>query len=60
MKAAFIGLGNMGTAMARCILRASHDLTVWNRTSAKMQTLIDEGAKGARTAREAWLRPISS
>ena len=39
--------------MARCILRANHDLTVWNRTAAKMQTLIDEGAKGARTAREA-------
>ena len=53
MKAAFIGLGNMGAAMARCILRANHDLTVWNRTAAKMQTLIDEGAKGALTAREA-------
>ena len=47
MKAAFIDLGNMGAAMARCILRANHDLTVWNRTAAKMQTLIDEGAKGA-------------
>ena len=53
MKAAFIGLGNMGAAMARCILRANHDLMVWNRTAAKMQALIDEGAKGGRTAREA-------
>ncbi|MFZ2082085.1 MAG: NAD(P)-binding domain-containing protein [Xanthobacteraceae bacterium] len=32
MKAAFIGLGNMGAAMARCILRANHDLTVWSRS----------------------------
>lgn len=53
MKVAFIGLGNMGSGIAQCILRAGYDLTVWNRTASKMQPLIDQGAKGAKTAREA-------
>jgi len=39
MKIAFIGLGNMGTPMARNLLRAGHELTVWNRTLAKAEAL---------------------
>ncbi|HVP55719.1 MAG TPA: NAD(P)-dependent oxidoreductase [Candidatus Eisenbacteria bacterium] len=35
MKIAFLGLGNMGTPMARNLLRAGHDVTVWNRTLSK-------------------------
>ncbi len=53
MKVAFIGLGNMGSGIANCILKGGFDLTVWNRTAAKMQPLIDAGAKGAATAKEA-------
>ncbi|MCC6776100.1 MAG: NAD(P)-dependent oxidoreductase [Hyphomicrobiales bacterium] len=53
MKIAFIGLGNMGSSIARCILRAGHDLTVWNRTASKMQPLIAEGAKGATKLKDA-------
>lgn len=53
MKVAFIGLGNMGSGIAGCILKAGFDLTVWNRTASKMQPLIDQGAKGAKTAKEA-------
>jgi 3-hydroxyisobutyrate dehydrogenase-like beta-hydroxyacid dehydrogenase len=49
----FIGLGRMGAAMARNILKAGFDLTVYNRTAAKMRPLIDEGARGAGSAREA-------
>ena len=30
MKIAFIGLGNMGTGIAQCILKSGHDLIVWN------------------------------
>ena len=34
MRLGFIGLGTMGAAIARNLLRAGHDLTVWNRTAA--------------------------
>jgi 3-hydroxyisobutyrate dehydrogenase-like beta-hydroxyacid dehydrogenase len=53
MKIAFIGLGNMGTGIAQCILKSGHDLNVWNRTVTKMDTLVALGARAATTAREA-------
>jgi 3-hydroxyisobutyrate dehydrogenase-like beta-hydroxyacid dehydrogenase len=49
----FIGLGRMGAAMARNILKAGFELTVYNRTAAKMRPLIDAGAAGAGSPREA-------
>ncbi len=42
-----IGLGLMGAALARAIQRAGHDLSVWNRSPAKMQRFIDDGVAGA-------------
>lgn len=42
-----VGLGLMGAALARAIQRAGHDLTVWNRSPAKMQPFIDDGVAGA-------------
>ncbi|MFD4738425.1 NAD(P)-dependent oxidoreductase [Streptomyces virginiae] len=42
-----IGLGDMGTAMARTWLAAGHPLTVWNRTPAKAEALAAEGASVA-------------
>ena len=53
MNVAFIGLGNMGSNIAHCILKAGFDLTVWNRTVSKMQPLVDQGAKRATSAKEA-------
>ena len=53
MKIAFIGLGNMGTPMARHLLRAGHDVTVWNRTAAKAEQLKADGAKVAYSIAEA-------
>jgi len=53
MKVAFIGLGNMGSSIAQCILKAGFDLTVWNRTVSKMQPLVERGAKQAASAKEA-------
>ena len=53
MKIAFIGLGNMGTAMARNLVRTGHELTLWNRTPAKAEALKAEGAKVAQSAGEA-------
>ncbi|WP_376789581.1 NAD(P)-dependent oxidoreductase [Thermoflexus sp.] len=47
----FIGLGRMGTPMARRLLRAGHRLTVYNRTREKAEPLIAEGARWADSPR---------
>jgi 2-hydroxy-3-oxopropionate reductase len=48
-KVGFIGLGIMGLGMARNLLRAGFDLTVWNRTASKAEGLASEGAKLANS-----------
>ncbi|MEU9855752.1 NAD(P)-binding domain-containing protein [Streptomyces sp. NPDC047974] len=48
-----LGLGAMGTALARTWLAAGHPLTVWNRTAARAEPLVAEGAKVADGAAEA-------
>ncbi len=53
MKVGFLGLGRMGAAIAANILRARHDLTVWNRSPGKTEPLVSAGAAMARTPREA-------
>ena len=55
MKIGFIGLGNMGLPMARNLLKAGHELTVYNRTPQKAQPLQADGAKVAATPAEAAL-----
>jgi len=40
----FIGLGTMGRGMAANLLKAGFSLTVWNRTSARMEDLVAQGA----------------
>lgn len=50
---AFLGLGRMGVPMARRLLAAGHDLTVWNRTAAKAAPLAGAGAAVAGTPAEA-------
>jgi 3-hydroxyisobutyrate dehydrogenase-like beta-hydroxyacid dehydrogenase len=47
MRIAFIGLGRMGAAMARNLLRAGHQLTIYNRTRTKAEALATEGARVA-------------
>ncbi|WAL66424.1 NAD(P)-binding domain-containing protein [Amycolatopsis cynarae] len=48
-----LGLGAMGTALGRSWLRAGHPVTVWNRTPARAEPLVDEGATVATSAAEA-------
>ncbi|MDX3855383.1 NAD(P)-dependent oxidoreductase [Streptomyces sp. AK02-01A] len=48
-----LGLGDMGTALARAWLAAGHPLTVWNRTAAKAGALAAEGARAAGGPAEA-------
>jgi 3-hydroxyisobutyrate dehydrogenase-like beta-hydroxyacid dehydrogenase len=49
MKLGFIGLGRMGSAMAANLLRAGHEVTVFNRTPGKSSALIALGAQEAAT-----------
>lgn len=48
-----IGLGSMGTAIARVLLQNGYRVTVWNRSSAKADPLIKEGAILAPSAASA-------
>ncbi|MEV1066058.1 NAD(P)-binding domain-containing protein [Streptomyces sp. NPDC050263] len=48
-----LGLGAMGTALARAWLAAGHPLTVWNRTPARAASLAAKGARVADSAAEA-------
>ena len=48
-KIGFIGLGIMGSGMAAKILARGFDLTVWNRTSAKSEELVSQGARKAKS-----------
>ncbi|GAA2995987.1 NAD(P)-dependent oxidoreductase [Streptomyces fulvorobeus] len=48
-----LGLGAMGTALARTWLAAGHPLTVWNRTPSRAEPLAGHGARIAPDAAEA-------
>jgi 6-phosphogluconate dehydrogenase len=52
MQIAIIGLGRMGGNMARRLLRDKHEVIVYNRTSAKTDELVREGAIGAYSLEE--------
>ncbi|HWC18514.1 MAG TPA: NAD(P)-dependent oxidoreductase [Terriglobales bacterium] len=53
MKIGFIGLGAMGSAMARRLIEAGHELTVYNRTRSRAEELRKLGAKVADTPGQA-------
>jgi 3-hydroxyisobutyrate dehydrogenase-like beta-hydroxyacid dehydrogenase len=53
MKVGFIGLGNMGSAIARNLIKAGHDLTVYNRTRSRAEAFASLGARVAATPLEA-------
>ncbi len=40
----WIGLGRMGEAMAKRLVKAGHNVSVWNRTASKAQPLAEAGA----------------
>ena len=53
MNIGFVGLGNMGAAIAANLLEAGHQLTVWNRAPAKARPLVEAGATLAATPKAA-------
>ncbi|HMJ86988.1 MAG TPA: NAD(P)-dependent oxidoreductase [Vicinamibacterales bacterium] len=52
-KIAFLGLGQMGAPMARRLLQAGHQLTVWDRTADHAKSLAAEGAAVAGSPAQA-------
>jgi 3-hydroxyisobutyrate dehydrogenase-like beta-hydroxyacid dehydrogenase len=44
MKIGFIGLGRMGAGMAANLVKAGHEVSVYNRTQAKAGELVAQGA----------------
>jgi 3-hydroxyisobutyrate dehydrogenase-like beta-hydroxyacid dehydrogenase len=53
VKVGFIGLGQMGLGMAANLLKAGHDVTVYNRTATKVEALVAQGAKAAARVSDA-------
>jgi 3-hydroxyisobutyrate dehydrogenase-like beta-hydroxyacid dehydrogenase len=53
MKIGFIGLGRMGHHVAANLLKAGHQVTVWNRSPEPVQALVTKGAVAANTPEEA-------
>jgi 3-hydroxyisobutyrate dehydrogenase-like beta-hydroxyacid dehydrogenase len=53
MKVGFIGLGSMGSAMARDLIKAGHALKVYNRTRSRAEELRPLGATVAEGPGEA-------
>lgn len=55
IKIGFLGLGIMGAPMAQRLVRAGHDVIVWNRTASRAEPLAALGARVAASPREAGL-----
>ena len=51
-KIGFIGIGLMGQGMSKNLLKAGYDVTVWNRTEAKTKSVVEAGAKLAKSPKE--------
>ena len=54
MNVGFIGLGNMGSAVAGRLLEARHTVKAWNRSPEPARRLAERGAEVAATAEEAF------
>jgi len=53
MQVAFLGTGLLGGAMAERFVRSGASVRVWNRTTAKLEALIQLGARAAASPAEA-------
>lgn len=53
MQVAMIGLGRMGMNMTRRLLQGGHKVVVWNRSPDKVAAIVNEGAIGAGSIKEA-------
>jgi 3-hydroxyisobutyrate dehydrogenase-like beta-hydroxyacid dehydrogenase len=53
MKVGFIGLGRMGSAMARRLVDGGHDIGIYNRSAEKLKPLTEHGAKALASIKAA-------
>ena len=53
MSIGFIGLGSMGSGIAANLIKAGHEVTVWNRSPGKAEELKAAGAQVAKSPAEA-------
>ena len=53
MKIGFLGLGMMGSGIAANLVKAGHEVTVWNRSASKARRLVAQGAAMADTPKAA-------
>ena len=53
MKIGFIGLGRMGHHVAANLMKAGHEVTVWNRSQGPVEALVGKGAKAAKAPEDA-------
>ncbi|MBU9763160.1 NAD(P)-dependent oxidoreductase [Mycobacterium sp. TNTM28] len=53
MRIGFIGLGNMGAAMAANLLKAGYEVTAYNRSPEKVAALVAQGARPAASVADA-------
>ncbi|HEX8840037.1 MAG TPA: NAD(P)-dependent oxidoreductase [Sphingomicrobium sp.] len=53
MRIGVIGLGHMGRGMALSLIKAGHDVTVYNRTASRVDALAREGARRADNVADA-------
>ena len=52
-KIAYLGIGIMGRGMVGNLLKAGHNVTVWNRTTERCDPLVEQGASKASSTAEA-------
>jgi 3-hydroxyisobutyrate dehydrogenase-like beta-hydroxyacid dehydrogenase len=53
MRIAFLSTGQMGSPIAAFLIKSGHSVTVWNRTSSRLQPLVEQGATAASSPAEA-------
>jgi 3-hydroxyisobutyrate dehydrogenase-like beta-hydroxyacid dehydrogenase len=54
MEIAVVGLGAIGSLLAMHLVKANHEVTVWNRSIAPVRHLAGEGARSADTVADAF------
>ena len=59
MKIGFLGLGKMGSHMARRLLAAGHEVTVWNRSRERVEALprVEQGLRATPAEAHAVAKP---
>ena len=56
----FLGLGTMGTPMAKNLKKKGFEVVVWNRTPARAEALKADGIAGRRDARPSWRSKVDA